>query len=480
MSDFRRVLRNATLSSGAGFVRMAASFLFFLYGSRKLGPTGWGTLRSAGALVDLFSRLGDLGCSTVTIRRIAKKPQEWPEALWTATWTRMALAVASSILPVLVGLLLQYPDPVMKLVYFLALAVVPTSLATSLLLVFSGLEQFHWATGPGVVTHVLYIAARLEAVRRGKPLVVLVLLTLVQALLLCSVSWAILARILGGRIQKASFASMARLLRESIPFAASGLLASLYWQVDMVMLQKLKDETEVGIYSAAYSFVNVGMRLCAGLGAALLPAFSRRAKGSARSLTAPFVLALKLSLILGLPAVLGVQLMGRDLLDFLLTSDYSESGRALSVLIWSVFFILMNTVLYNILYAVGKERIVILLFGCMLLVNVSVNALLIPKYSYMGAAGATVLCEVLNFLGCLLYLKERLSLKRPQITHLFLLLPGAAVGSCLYLTRTPLGLWAVPGGLAAFVATLPLCLLALTLEERRALRGLLPAGLPRS
>jgi len=467
-------LINAVLSSGSGFIRNTLSFLFFIYASRKLGPTLWGTLRSAGALVDLFSRFSDLGCSTVAVRRIARNPDAWPETLWTATWTRLGLASLSALLPMLAGWLLQYPHHIMKLACILALASIPTSFGTSLSLVFNGLERFHLATTPGLLTHLLYMASRAEAVRRGKSLPILVLLTLLQGMVLCVMSWWILFRSLGTGIRKLRGSSMIELLRESIPFAASGLLASIYWQVDMVMLQRLKDETEVGIYSAAYGFVNVGMRICAGLGAALLPAFSRRAQNKTQELSAPFLLAIKLSLVLGLPTALGIQILAPDLLGWLLSSDYAHSGTVLSVLIWSVFFILMNTVLYNALYALGKERFVIALFASMVLINITANAVLIPIYSYMGAAGTTVLCEALNFLCCFLYLRNRLSLGHVKALHLLFLGPGAAVAVCLFLTQPHWGLLSAFLGLGAFLASAPLCLFAMTKDERNALAGLLP------
>ena len=112
----------------------------------------------------------------------------------------------------------------------------------------------------------------------------------------------------------------------------------------MVMLQKMKGEIDVGFYRTAYGFVNVGVRICAGLGAALLPAFSRRIK-TGRPISKAFALCLKLALLVGLPAALGTQLLSEDIVVFLFSDAYAPSAQALAILVWSVFFILLNAAL---------------------------------------------------------------------------------------------------------------------------------------
>ena len=469
MQETRKVFYNAALSSGAGIVSSLASMAFFAYAPRFLGVLQWGYLKSAGALVDLFYRFADLGVSTVTVRRVAKSPEDWESHLASALGARFCLAIFTCAAAILSSVLLSYPAEIRILVVILALGLLPTSVGTSLLLPFNGLERFQYSSIPPVCVNILYVASKIEAVRRGQSLTVLVLLTVAQACLLACVSVFLVLHVLKGKIRRASARRMASLVREALPFAAAGLFANLYWNLDMVLLQRMKDAEAVGIYSAAYTFANFGMRLCAGLGAALLPAMSRRGRCGPSSLSKALVFCMKLGLWVGLPGALATQLLAGDMIRIVLSEKFARSALPLSILIWSVFFILINSMLYDALYSLHKERATTWLFGSMVLLNVGLNLALIPKYSYIGSAGATVACEVVNCLVCLLVLRRELSLSIPHPRSLLLLLPGAAMAGSIYVTRGHLGIFsAIPGILAFLVFSGP-GVLALTREEREAL-----------
>jgi O-antigen/teichoic acid export membrane protein len=69
---------------------------------------------------------------------------------------------------------------------------------------------------------------------------------------------------------------------------------------------------------------------------------------------------------------------------------------ALSILIWSAVFLFMNILFANLVISVGKEWVTVRISLIMALVNIVLNYLLIPNYSFVGASIATVITEILG------------------------------------------------------------------------------------
>ena len=67
----------------------------------------------------------------------------------------------------------------------------------------------------------------------------------------------------------------------------------------------------------------------------------------------------------------------------------------------------MNAGLLQFLIARGLERRNVVLSGAVLMINVGVNLVAIPRLGGPGAAGATVVTEAAVTLGCLLALRLR-------------------------------------------------------------------------
>ena len=72
--------------------------------------------------------------------------------------------------------------------------------------------------------------------------------------------------------------------------------------------------------------------------------------------------------------------------------------------------VFINAISYVFIYglnAKNKQIITALFAGGALLVNIVVNALLIPKFSYMGATASSLFSEFLFFAGIILYFLKK-------------------------------------------------------------------------
>jgi O-antigen/teichoic acid export membrane protein len=139
------------------------------------------------------------------------------------------------------------------------------------------------------------------------------------------------------------------------------------------------------------------LMLAASVAASLFPVFSRLKKEDKAELSTlfqksffgflPFTLLLAI-LITGLSA---------PIIHFLYGEAYAPSAAGLSVIIWSLVFMIANTLSTNALVASDREADITKITGVILLVNLGLNFYLVPRHGFIGACWAALATEAVNF-----------------------------------------------------------------------------------
>jgi O-antigen/teichoic acid export membrane protein len=75
-------------------------------------------------------------------------------------------------------------------------------------------------------------------------------------------------------------------------------------------------------------------------------------------------------------------------------------------LIFVVPLIFITYLFGNILGAINKQRILLIVTAINAIINVALNLILIPHYSYIGASVATVITEVTGFSLMIIYISK--------------------------------------------------------------------------
>ena len=104
--------------------------------------------------------------------------------------------------------------------------------------------------------------------------------------------------------------------------------------------------------------------------------------------------AFKYLFILGLPLVIGISLLADRFILFIYGERFSGSILILQILAWDVLLKFLYMCSGFVLISTDKQNQMAKIVGCTALLNVVLNLLLIPSYSYIGAAIATIASEV--------------------------------------------------------------------------------------
>jgi len=95
----------------------------------------------------------------------------------------------------------------------------------------------------------------------------------------------------------------------------------------------------------------------------------------------------------------------RPIVGLLFGADFVAAIPSLSILAAAIPLSFVNAGLLQFLIARGLERRNVVLSGVLLMINVGVNLVAIPRLGGPGAAWATVVTEAAVTLGCLLALR---------------------------------------------------------------------------
>ena len=84
----------------------------------------------------------------------------------------------------------------------------------------------------------------------------------------------------------------------------------------------------------------------------------------------------------------------KDLILFIYGSGYVESIIALQILVWAIVFTFAGASYIQLLQSTNRQLIVTKISIVCLVINIILNLILIPNYSYVGASIATFFTEV--------------------------------------------------------------------------------------
>lgn len=184
-------------------------------------------------------------------------------------------------------------------------------------------------------------------------------------------------------------------LKPSLLLFILSIAVSIYVNLDTVMLGFMQTDVAVGYYSVAGRISHIILSVVTSMGVVLLPRFSYLHESHKYDefnrlcrKSMDFIVGLSL------PMVVGIVLMADPMIKIIFGVEYNESITVLQLLSPIILFAGITNVLgIQILYPMGKEKLVIYSTIGAAVANLTMNMILIPIYSYNGAALATCVAE---------------------------------------------------------------------------------------
>jgi O-antigen/teichoic acid export membrane protein len=368
--------------------------------ARSLGPDGFGAWSTALAFVGIFGFLADLGLSRVAIQRMSAEPEREAQWLGALTGTVAVASVISVVVTLAAIPLLSNESDVRLITAILALTLLPAA-PGALLTVFDSRVRAEIRIGVMTLNSIAWLAAIVVLDLEGVDIVAFAVAFVILAFVMAGVHWGVTRRF--ARIALREGRRLWRpLLRVALPLGIAGVLVTIYYRVDSVLIFNIKGPEEAGVYGAAYRFLDPLHFLPTSVMAAAFPvmsAFHGRDTARVRRLIQRGIDYMVIAAL----AALGLAIALADpIVDTLLGPGYERTAGLLPILMLAFVFISLGYLSGYLAPIVGMQWRLAVFAAIGVVVNIGLNLALIPPYGAFGAAWATVATEAaVNFLALL-------------------------------------------------------------------------------
>lgn len=393
----RVLIKNTGLQMLAHVVSIATSMLTAMVLSRFLGVTEFGQFSYVFAFFYFFLTLSDIGVGTIVVRQLSQRKGEAGQIIGTMVYFKVLLAIVFVVVAWLTIWLMRFPDSLAQALFLYAL-VLPVIALELPAVIFQVLLKLEYPAGIGMVHRILTFCLLAILAWAGTGLVVLI-----AALVLAEIAWygALVgtARRFVRPVWRLDRRICMEVLWSSIPLGMTNIMVAVINRADFLMLERLTDLREVGLYSACYKVTNLLEAFPLMVMATIYPLFSRYAAedmDKLRSLFRKSTLGLSLS---GLCAGVGITLAAPIVIRILFGAEFGDAATGLRVLVWSSVFVYATLTSSNLLICMGRERWLLLLYAGAAGMNIVLNLLLIPRYGFVGAAFSTSVTYLFVLIG---------------------------------------------------------------------------------
>jgi len=387
----KTIFRNSIWLISGEVLSKTLVVLFTIVVARKLGVADFGKYGFALSLVMVFSLFIDFGLTTLIIRETSREKELASKYVSNALILRIILSLIFFSIISLVVKILSYPQETRMLVYLLWGWISIINLSYVFRAIFKARERMEYEGFLNFFhnfTRLMLLVAFLAA---GFGLLGVGMSMLVASMFLLAISITIFSRRFEPLHWKADPSFWLPSLKEAFPLALASMFFSYFGRIDNILLSFMKGDETVGIYNASLTLIWALIFIPGLTTQAAFPKLSEYAIRDAKKFENLLAYTLKANLIFGTLLTLGIFLFSSQIILLIYGNKYSQSLQVLQILIWAYPAHAAISVLLYGLNAKNRQRTNALITGSILLLNILLNFILIPKYGYLGAASATLI-----------------------------------------------------------------------------------------
>jgi O-antigen/teichoic acid export membrane protein len=380
------------------FAGRASNALFFflltLVVSRQLGPAIFGVFSFLTTVVVSANTFSSLGLDVWMVREITKTPEKAKQYFSTILGLKAGTSLATLLLVFLIFKATDLHETTLHLLWILSIS-----------LIFNTVSQTLWHYGDCFKEFVyhsfLWAASNIVKSLTGIALVLLygelerliIGIVFAEALTLF-LSLYVISRRFGPFAPQFQFSVWWSFLSRSAPIGLGVIFSVLYFRLDIVMLQLMADDRVVGFYSAAYKLFEIVVILPHSLMIVLFPSLVEKFHTDRGSFEISFKKVFIVFFMVGSSIALFFFSFSNEIIGLIYGNGFLFSVKVLNVLAIAISLSFLIFLLSNVLIVSGWEMINTWSLVGATILNIVLNLSWIPLHGAMGAAWATVVCEI--------------------------------------------------------------------------------------
>lgn len=417
MTLARKVAQNTIIQFAGKIVGTILALITVSLMMRYLGKVGFGEYTTIIGFLGTFSILADLGLYLVVTREISKQGANEGKIVNNALTIKLLAAIFVLSIAPLAALLFPYSRIV---VIGIAIGTI-SFLFTSLNQILIGIFQKHFRMDKVAIGEVAGRAFWLLGVALVAKLD-LGLLVMVGAIAVSNFINFFIVFLFANKYVKIKldfdWDYWKKIMKIALPLAFSVVFTLVHFKVDTVLLSVLKPAEDVGIYGAAYKVLEGLITFAAIFAGLLLPVLSKYAFTKKEMFIKIYRKGFDVLAIFVTPLIFGTLFFAEPLMVLFGGDEFEISSKVLRILIFAVGAIFFAHLFGNTMVAINQQKKMMWIYFTAAVVSIASNLILIPRFSYFGAAATTVITEslVCIFTALVVFTTAKVS---PQFNTLF-------------------------------------------------------------
>lgn len=402
------------------------------YVSRVLGKENLGIHTYTHSVALYFAMFAYLGFENYGTRLIAgcKGDKEAMNREFTSAY---AFQVLSSVLAIIAyGLYVLVWSRENTTIAWIQIMFVITELFNVSWLYF-GLEMFKVTAIRSVVIRLLSAAAIFMFVKTPDDLPLYSIIVSASMLIGSLVLWVGIGRYV--KIVKVSWKDIAKHVKGCLILFFPVLVISVYRTMDKIMLGNISTMSQVAIYNNADKIVELPYGIIASLGVVMLPRMTAMVARGEESMSKKYIeVSMRFMLVCACGMAFGLFGIGKVFAPVFFGNDFIACGQLIMIISPMIIIRACANVVrtqYLLPNRRDKDYIVSILIG--VVINLVLNALLIPRYGADGAAVATLFCESFVAVYQVVACRRAIPVTKYIFRNWYFLLAGAIMSIPVYL-----------------------------------------------
>ena len=399
MEIAKRLTINAIFIMIAKGLQPIISFAMILAIGRKLGVTAFGIFSTAISYILIFQIIASFGLRTLITREVAKHRDKVQSYIVNSLYIAIPLSIITGIVMVLfVVYVIKLDAETAKITCLLGMSLMATAIIECFEGVLAGFEKIQTISYIYLVENIVKVGICVALILLGYRLIAVIIIHVLSRYLAVGLYLPSILKLGKNASLRPDLKFAKDFFKTAYVFALIMILVTMYWNIDVVFLNKIHGNEAAGIYSGAKRFVLFLITLIQSYFTAFFPVIS----GLYESRTESFQYACKKSLqylmIATIPITVIMTLMADKIFYFTFGVGFEQSADVLKILVWIIIPYSISQVFAYSLLASNNQRIDLRVNAIALACNSILSILLINQYSYIGAAIAALI-SILIYIG---------------------------------------------------------------------------------
>lgn len=410
MSLTRKVALSTIIQVVGKVIVTAISLVTIGYLTRYLGVEGYGNYTTIFAYVSFWAVLADFGFFWVLVRELSKPEADKNRIFNNVITLKIIFGIIVFALSIGVGFLIpQYSWPLKIGIALIAASWFWMSLNATYIGLFQSQLVMYKAVISEIVGRIIIFAGVFWLISSQSSF---------QAILAVYIAGNFVNFLLnylwGSKLIRLKFAFdwafWKIILADSLPLALLSIIGVIHFKIDTVILSLMKGPMDVGIYGVPFKILEIATVIPAIFIGNVFPILTRYYHAKDERLSQSIQKSFDFLVIIAIPIMVWLMALATPIINLIAGREYitastvSFGGLPITapiILVILAFYVAVSFLLYifsNILTVVNRQNKQIWPMVIITIINILLNIIFVPRYSYLASAVIACVTVVMMFI----------------------------------------------------------------------------------